>query len=178
MEEEEVVYLKVFDEEKGGVVFEGKVSTDIEPDELLKLKCFRERSWYGMFSKGSNEEVKSFKGFQNNVELLAGRGGSKTFSGVLYVGADDGMLRTSKSVPSCECVTMSVWWLSHEECEKAFKCEILEELEMYYCKLMQIPHEIGKMKKLKKLTLYGLNDLKSIPEELAELSNLEELRIE
>ena len=87
------------------------------------------------------------------------------------------MLRKSKSVPSCECVMMSVWKLSHEECEKAFRCEMLEELELSWCKLRQIPREIGKMKKLKKLTLYGLNDLKSIPEEIGELSNLKDLQI-
>lgn len=34
------------------------------------------------------------------------------------------------------------------------------------------------MKKLKKLTLYGLFDLKSLPEEMGELTSLEELRIE
>ena len=27
--------MKVFDEKKGDVVFEGKVSTDVEPDELV-----------------------------------------------------------------------------------------------------------------------------------------------
>ncbi|MBJ6977400.1 hypothetical protein, partial [Vibrio cholerae] len=85
-------------------MFEGKVSTDVAPSELVKLKCFWERGWNGIFSKATNEEMASFKGLQNNVELVAGDGGRYLdFSGVLYVGADDGVLRKSKNVPSCEC---------------------------------------------------------------------------
>ena len=45
---------------------------------------------------------------------------------MLYVGADDRVLRKSKIVPSSDCVMMSVRELSHEECEKVFKCEMLE----------------------------------------------------
>ena len=174
--EEVFVNLKIFDEKRGDVVFEGKVSTDVEPDELVKLRCFRERGLYGIYSKVSNERLMSFKGLQNNVELVAGDDYDlKEFSGVLYVGADDdGVLRKSKNVPSFECVLLSVWYLSHEECEKAFKCEMLEELEMYFCDLRQIPTEIIKMKKLKKLR-FNSYELKSIPEEIGELSNLENL---
>ena len=178
MEEEEIVYIKVFDEKKGDVVFEGKVSTDVEPGELVYLRCFWERYMNGINNKATNEEVKSFKGLQNNVELVAGRGVYKGFLGVLYVGADDGVLRKSESVPSCECVMMSVWWLSHEECEKAFKCEMLEVLEINWCKLRQIPQEMGQVKKLKKLRLHGLDNLKSIPEEIGDLSSLKELEID
>lgn len=157
-------------------MFEGKVSTDVEPHELVLLRFFWMRYLDCIYNKATNEQVNSFKGLRSNVELNARDGGkSKTFSGVLYVCAADGVLRKSKSVPSRECVLMSVWFLSHEESEKAFKCEMLEELEMNWCKLRQIPSQIGKMKKLKKLTLYGLYDLKSIPEEIGELSNLEEL---
>jgi hypothetical protein len=176
-EKEDVVYIKIFDKEEV-VVFEGKVSTNIEPHELVKLRCFWERDLYGVYSKATNEQVTSFKGLQNNVELVAGGGDFEYFSGVLYVGAEDGVLRKSKRVPSCECKMMSLWNLSHEECEKAFKCETLEELEMYYCKLRQIPHDIGKTKNLKKLRLDGLYELKSIPEEIGELSKLEELCME
>lgn len=175
--EDEVVYIKVFDGEEGDVVFEGKVSTDVEPHELVKLGCFRDRGWNVIFNKGTSEEVESFKGLQNNVELIAGGGDNKRFSGALYVGADDGVLRMSMNVPSFECVTMTVLILSQEEGDKVFKCETLEELEIISCKLRQIPTEIGKMKKLKKLRLEGLRDLNSIPEEIGELSNLEELRI-
>ena len=58
------------------------------------------------------------------------------------------MVRKSKSVPLTECVTMSMWYLS-EECEKAFKCETLEHLELSLCNLSHVPPEIGGMKKLK-----------------------------
>lgn len=73
---------------------------------------------YGIYNKATNEEVKSFKGLQNNVDLVAGGGRHKDFSGVLFVGAEDVVLRKSESVPSCECVLMSMCWLSHEECEQ------------------------------------------------------------
>lgn len=175
--EEVFVNLKIYDEKKGDIVFEGKVSTDVKPHELVKLKCFWDRLLYGFFSKSTNEKVNSFKGLTDNVELVAGDGVDyKSFSGVLYVGTEDGVLRTRKVVPSRPCKMMSVWWLSHEECEKAFKCETLEELDMYYCKLRKIPTEIIKMKKLKKLRFNSFGDeLKSIPEEIGELSNLENL---
>ncbi len=45
------------------------------------------------------------------------------------------------------------------------------------CKLRQIPSEIGKMKKLKKLTLHDMEKLKFLPEEMGELSSLQELMI-
>lgn len=176
--QEGTVSLKVFDKKKSDVVFEGKVSTDVEPHELLHLSCFRERYLFIMFNRATNEEVKSFKGLQNNVELVASVSvDCGAFLGVLYVGVDDGVLRKSDSVPPCRCVMMSVWYLSQEECEKAFNCETLEELGFNFCKMRQIPTEIGKMKKLKKLRLRGSADLKSLPEEIGDLSSLEELWI-
>ncbi len=110
MEEGDVIFMKV----NGDVLFEGKVSSDVKPHEL-------ERGLGGIYIKSASEKVKSFKGLQNNVELVAGSGVSKDFAGVLYVGADD-VLRKSKRVPSCECVMMTLRELSHEECEKVFKC--------------------------------------------------------
>ncbi|MBN8095834.1 hypothetical protein, partial [Vibrio vulnificus] len=86
-----------------------------------------------------------------NVELVAGRGGYKDFSGVLYVGADDGVLRKSKSVPLCECKMMTVWRAPQEECEKAFDCGKLEVLGISTSFLRQVPDAIGKMEMLQKL---------------------------
>lgn len=116
--DEEVVCIKVFDE-AGDVVFEGKVSSDIVPRELLKLRCFLERVLNTICNKRTNERIESFKGSQaEDAELVASHGSYDDFSGVLYVDADDGVLRTSKRVPSCECVMMSLW-VTHEECEKS-----------------------------------------------------------
>jgi hypothetical protein len=178
---EEVVYLKVSDGEKGDIVYQGKVSKYVKPDELMHLGSFWERALNGIYNKVTNEEVKSLKGLQNNVELISITETGvflKRFSGVLYIGAADGVLRKRKSVPLCDCVMMSVWKLPHEECEKAFKCATLVQLVMCFCELNQIPREIETMKKLTKLTLCRLEQLKRIPEEIGELSNLEELRIE
>jgi hypothetical protein len=175
--EEEVVYIKVLDKKKRDVVFEGKVSTNVEPHELTKLRCFRERKLDVICNKTTNKQVTSFKGLQNNVELLARPAGYNGISGVLYVGAEDGVVRKINCVPSCECVMMSVWRLSQEECEEIFRCKMLEIVEMFFCPLRQIPREIGKMKKLNNLRLQGLLELKSIPEEIGELSSLKELQI-
>jgi hypothetical protein len=177
MGEEEIVRLKILDGTKGDVLFEAKVSTDVAPQELLHLGCFRHRGLDGICHKPTKKQMKSFKGLQNNIELVAGRGEHIDFSGVLYVSAADGVVRKSQSVPVCDCVMMSVWRLSHEECEKAFKCETLEELQIYWSKLRQIPKEIGNMKKLKKLILYDLGMLNNIPEDIGELSSLEQLWI-
>ena len=159
-------------------MFEGKVSTDVAPGELIKLGCFRERGLLGIYNKTTNVPVRSFKGLRNNVELVAGNGGYNNFSGVLYISASDGVLRKSKSIPSCVCKMLSVRWLSHEECEKAFAHHTLEQLEVCYCRLREIPDGIGKMKQLKKVTLFELGELSSLPEEIGELSCLEDLRIE
>lgn len=179
MEYDEVVYIKVIDQEKGDILFEGKVSASVTPDELVKLSCFMDRGSYVIFNRAANEEVKSFKGL-HNAEMLASRcGGCVDFAGVLYVAAD-GVLRSSKTVPPpYECVMMmSVWSLSQELCGEAFSCLTLEELEIYHGQLKQIPNDIANMKNLKKLRLYALDELKCLPEGMGELSNLRDLWIE
>lgn len=135
MVNDNVVYIKVFDEEEGDVVFEGDLSTEVTPDELLHLGCFLKRrlgfSLGFMYNRATCERVASFRWLRNS-ELVFSRGGYSilSFSGVLYVGCQDGALRKSNTVPSCECLMMTVFHLSHEECKKAFKCETLEELEI------------------------------------------------
>lgn len=179
MEEDKVVFIKVFDKKTGHVLFEGKVSTEVQPYDLVHLRCFRERYLETLYNKATDERVESLMGLQNNVELVASIDGDyREFSGVLYVDAEDGVLRRSKCVPSCECKMMSLCELSNEGSEVVFKCETLEELEINGCGLMRIPSDVGRMKMLKKLRLYELNELRSIAEEVGELSSLEELWIE
>lgn len=100
------------------------------------------------------------------------------FCGELFVGTEDGVVRSSKSVPSCECVKMTVWSMLHEDCQNVFAKENIEELEIHHCELREIPKDIGKMNKLTQLTLHGLNDLISLPEEIGELTSLKELVID
>lgn len=172
-----VIYIKVCDRDKGDVVFEGKVSADISPTELLKLECFQERNLVTIRDKRTGEIVESLNG---GVELVASVYGlDRRFSGVLYVAAadGDGVLRKSTTVPTCECSLMSVWELSNDECQNAFKKCGLQELNITSCDgLKQIPHEIGTLKNLKKLTNYGLQ-MKSLPEEIGELAGLKELML-
>lgn len=169
MEEEDVVDIKVLDGKRGDVLFQGKVSTNVTPAELLYLGCFWERGFAAINIKATNELVKSFKGLQRSELVATAAGGRrKFFARVLYAGVD-GVLRNNKGVPSCDCMMMSVGVLSFEECEKAFQSEklkMLEELEVHRCGLKQIPSNIGKIKKLKKLRLHGLLELKSITEEI------------
>lgn len=128
-----------------------------------------------MYDKSTHEQVKSFRGLQKNVEVVASSGLCEDFVGVLYADAEDLVVRKSKRIPSSECVLMSVWNLSEEECEMALKCETLEQLEIFDCELKQIPNGLAKLKKLKKLSLCGLHNLKSVPEEIGEVSSLKDL---
>lgn len=175
---QDVVHVQILDEEDDDVVFDGLVSSDVLPNELLHLRCLYEQSFCEVFNHATKALVTSLKGFKSIV--LSSRFdlfGEISFTGVVYKGLD-GVVRSSKSVPSCECKTMSVWKLSsHEECEKVFHCETLEELDLNHCKLRQMPQEIGKMKMLKILFLESLTELTSIPEEIGELSSLKVLRI-
>lgn len=180
-DKEEVVEIKVFDKKKGGgVVFDGAVSTDVAPGELVHLRCFVDRLLEELFDKSMKEQVESFKGIVTRVELMATYGmgfNTSFFSGVLYIGYDDGVLRKSKSVPSIECRVIAGWYLEPKEAEKVFVCETLEELELSCCQLSQIPQEMGKMTKLKKLKLHSLSGCTSIPDEMGQLSNLKDLML-
>lgn len=178
--EEEQVHIKVSDKVKGDVIFEGQVSVDITPGELVKLGCFPRGVKYSIRNKATGARVTSFKGGTSEGELVATYGGTfEHFCGVLYETDDRAVLKKSKSVPSCEGVTMMCAWdLSHEECEKLFRCATLEVLEVNWCHMRLIPQEIGAMKTLKKLTLYGMiDDVMCIPEEIGNLSNLTDLWI-
>lgn len=173
---EEVVEITVLDKMTGGVFFEGKVSEDVSAQELMKLGCFRERFCSAFCRVGTTERMESFKGF-HHLELYTLFGAaSSSFSGVLYV--KDGVVRKSNGIPSCNCLLMSLWNVSKEECEKVVQREDLEQLELNRCvELTQIPSDIGKMKNLKKLCLDDLSNLVSIPEEIGELSHLTQLHI-
>lgn len=177
MEGEGVVCIKVSNGKNGEIVFEGKVSTDILADELVRFGCFFNKSLCAIHKKGSRKRLMDFKRL-NNVELVASSVGAfKEFSGVLYIGAEDGVLRKSKTVPSCKCVSMTGWGFSNEACQKAFQHVELEELRIYWRSLNQIPREIGKMTKLTILTLSSMAGLKSVPEEIGLLCQLKELKI-
>lgn len=152
MEEEDdnVVNIKIRDTKNGDVAFEGHVSTAIDANVLLHLGCFLER---GLSSISVDQEqmdhVKSFKGLHNAELYAKGFGSIESFSGVLFVGADDGVWRRSSEIPSRDCVMLSVWSVSHEQRVKAFSHEKLELLEMM---------------NLQRLEFDGLSELTVVPE--------------
>lgn len=114
MEQEEVVHLRVFDEETGDVVYEGNVSTDVSPDDLVWLGCFVVRGLSTIRKKASKERLTTLKGLQSNTELVAASDWHDVdFSGVLFMESHDdydgGVLRKSTHVPIlCQCVMMTV----------------------------------------------------------------------
>lgn len=67
--DDEVACVKVFDEKSGDVVFEGKVSTDVAPNELVRLGCFQERYFCAFHIKTTKELLVTLKGVQS-VELI------------------------------------------------------------------------------------------------------------
>lgn len=182
MADDEVVDVKVFDEDRIHVLYEGKVSVGVSLiSNLAALPCFDELCIGAFIDKETGNRVDSFKGLRK-VELVACATMDLFPSDdpfVLYTvaGDDECVLRKSQGVPSCDCAMMILSFLSDEECQKAFRCETLENLEFFFCKLEQIPKEIGKMKKLRSLRQYGWS-LRSCAEEMGQLSSLKELRIE
>lgn len=132
------MHVKVFDEKSGDILFEGKVSTDVTPNDLLRLRSLCVSKLWNLatverccgtelWNMATNEELVSFKGLQNVDVLKRSSGRRKDFFGVLYR-LDDGVLRTSQNVPSCECVMMTLWNMSHEECQTVFSKKNLEEM--------------------------------------------------
>lgn len=182
-----IVHIKVFDEKKGDVIFEGKVCTDVTPQDLLLLRCFGGRYKKSLRRKDTNDDVTSLeelvKGKETQILVASDVGVLPVHPGaVLYVGAEDGVLRTNLTVPQVECTMMEVWMLSHAECEKIFQHQHhhhVKELSISNSKLREVPQGMmGRMTQLSKLYLYILNDLKSLPEDMALLSSLTELWID
>lgn len=180
MDKDELVYIKVYDEKKWDVVFEGKVCRDVEPCELVQLGCFCERELSGgIYDKRTGEEVKSLTGLQNYVELVATSGVLHWYSGVIYTDADDGVLRKRNYVPrGVKYTSMSLWAMSIEECEKVFRCETLKTLEINECEMRKLPMEITCLQRLTKLRLHDITLITHLPEEMGELVNLEVLVIQ
>lgn len=152
----QAIHVKVWDEKQEKVVFDGKVSTIVEPRHLLRFihECAGECEVF--FFKGSNRELKSFKGLlKNKIELLAMRGSTTYFRGVMSVGRD-GVLRTSETIPPREAGCLSMFILqnkmSEEDCMKVFQCDTLEELKLF-CFLVFLPRDISKLTKLRKLSI-------------------------
>ncbi|MFT5800390.1 MAG: Leucine-rich repeat (LRR) protein, partial [Nonlabens sp.] len=56
-----------------------------------------------------------------------------------------------------------------------FELKDLEELKISFAKVEELPSEIAKLKKLKKLTIEWMRQLKTLPKELGELKKLEYL---
>lgn len=178
MAHNEVVHIRVVDKRRNDVVFDGKVCTSVSPQELCCLGPFLDRGIDALVTqRKGGDVVTSFVGFRGYVELVGCSALYYGGNGVLYVGAEDGVLRKSNVLPLCECKMISLWDLPRDECEKVFLHENLEELELNRCKLVQLPGDIGKMKNLKKLRLNRLNDLTNVPDEVGQLSSLRELWI-
>lgn len=190
--DDDFVYVKCFSNKGDGeedVFFKAKVSRDVSLKQLSQLRCFVERYMNVFYLKDTEEKIESLKEEEKNtLELGATFGGfSDTDNlgpGVLYVAHDDGVLRQSDCVPlSRPCVMMSLWKMSHEECEKIFSPSFffffatLEELEVSWCSLRSVPSDLGKMTHLKKLILVGLQETSVLPEEIGLLSQLRHLEL-
>lgn len=169
--------VRVFDMDREKVLFEGKVAPDVTVEDFVMQGFCYERYYDSLCDKASGEQVTSF--VHGAADLVASRREAyPRFSGVLYV--EDGVLRKSESVPtSCiECERMTLWYVPQAGCDMIPLFQpTLEELELYWCRLTHLPSELWKMKRLTKLRLRGLDNLKSIPEEIGDLSSLKELDI-
>lgn len=177
--EQDPIHVRVWDDKQEEVLFDGKVSTSsVEPRHLSKLPSIDAvfGSW-ALCIKGSKEELESFEGLGDHVELVPVKGVWKRSdaSFVVYVD-EDGIVKTSPTVPTCNASIMTVSKLSQEQCVKAFQCVSLEELLMDAPLLNEIPKDIGKMTKLRKLRISS-RFLVRIAEEFTMLKSLKELLI-
>lgn len=172
----QVIRVKVWDGMLESVVFDGQVSMDAEPCQILNLPHVTTRFRHGKLCiKGSNRELNSFKGLRDHVELVVVQGSMGECSGVVYVD-EAGVVRTSSNVPSCSASIMSVYNLPHEDCVKVFHCVSLEDLVIDAPSLLEIPRQVSEMTKLRKLNVSS-HDLVSVAEEIRHLKGLKELHI-
>lgn len=160
----EVVNVKVFDRKEGDVIFEGKVSTDILPDELLYLGRLCQRRLGAIHDSQNKKHLESFRGLQD-VELAAFFGCIRvTFQGFLYVCPEDNVLRKSKLRVE-HAVMISAWKItSHTETLALFYIGNLLELELNQCGLQHLPNaddtRSNMMPRLKRLRLHGLHEMR------------------
>lgn len=183
--DDEVVFVRVFDDsEKKDAFYEGKVCTDVTPNELVKLRCFVERGVSVLRKKSTLEEVRTFKGLQC-VELIASFSFSyEPFKGILYTSSKDGVLRKlgcSSTLPSCDISTWMSVNIVDDGMNHFFFTKFhpaLQEVSMANCSLQALPPEVGHtMKSLKKLQLVSISNLATLPPEIGLLCHLEELLI-
>lgn len=179
MSEVPVVLVKVAHKYDDEVIFEGKVSADVLPWELLHLDVFRKACVTLLQDRSTQREVTNFQG-SDTFDLVGSFPYKKhDFCGVLFWDNNLVLRKSLQVLPLTSVSSMAVWNLSHDECMKVFECESLEDLEIHHCKLSKVPKGVEQLKKLKSVRLFHLKELKTdIADEIGQLSSLKELRIE
>lgn len=187
---DEVSVIKVEHHLSGAVLFEGKVSSLLTPEDLFHFFFFRTLAMKTLHRKDTHDLVLSFAGLRPHEELVACPGFPDlqtlgSFFGVLFMDGEKVLRKTSaapttlSSEEQSRVSMVSMWRLRNEECEKCFQMFTnVEILELnHVAQMAHFPNNSKMMPHLTILNLIGLTQMQDAPNISSFAPNLKEIWI-